>query len=507
MASVPGGGSFLNPLFQVVSFGAGTALGPVLRPVLQDLANLTWEAHTVRPFGPELAAALVAAGIWTPGQATQEGAFTGFSSGRMDDLTKHALKYPDTAELLELWRRGRLTAGEVGLALQRAGIPDLYRAAVLDLFTGRLDPAIIATAIQRGIMQDPGILPVGPPTGTGKVARFPVSPLDTLAEAKAHGIDLERLFVETAIVGLPASPDLAARATYRNIIERVDFDRAIAEGNTRNEWGDAIFNAFREILTANQYAELELRGFLTQAERRAETAKWGMSQRDSDLLFDVLGRSVNVHQIVTGEARGGVYKPPPDTLAQQSAGIPPAFLASLQRGNLRPEYYDLAYANRYTYPSFFAIRALLQAGVLTADAGHQILLEMGWKPSLARLVADHYGRTTTAASDPHVAKAQVQLWGTTHRSYIAGEASDAEATGALVAAGVASTATGEVLTLWQHERSLIRKQLTPAQIKKAYAKLSKNYATGVAWTRDDALAALVERGYSVTEANDFLDIP
>src|SRR5205807_6194553 len=135
-----------------------------------------------------------------------------------------------------------------------------------DLFFERLDPSVVATAIQRGIMRDPGFLPVGPPTATGKVPAFPVSPLDPVAEAKAQGINEERLFVETAIVGLPLSLQEAASAYFRGIIELADFERAVAEGNTRNEWGAAALAQARQILTASEYAELQLRGFLTADE-------------------------------------------------------------------------------------------------------------------------------------------------------------------------------------------------------------------------------------------------
>ena len=53
-----------------------------------------------------------------------------------------------------------------------------------------------------------------------------------------------------------------------------------------------------------------------------------------------------------------------------------------------------------------------------------------------------------------------------------------------------------MLKLWDAERSLIRKQLTPAQIKKALSGGVVNPATGVAWTTEDAAAQLLDRGYS-----------
>src|SRR5205085_2116021 len=154
---------------------------------------------------------------------------------------------------------------------------------------------------------------------------------------------------------LPASPDLAARMHFRGIVTEGAFNQAILEGNTRGEWAPFLLDGFRQILTAHEYAELELRGFLTPAERLAGTAKWGMSKADSDLLYDVLGRAIAEHQIVTGEARGGVYNGPIDH-------IPEAFLSALRRGNIRPEYYNIAYANRYSYPSAFVLRSLTQAG-------------------------------------------------------------------------------------------------------------------------------------------------
>src|SRR5205823_7897286 len=171
---------------------------------------------------------------------------------------------------------------------------------------------------------------------------------------------------------------------------------------------------FREILTAHNYAELQLRGYLTRDERLAGTRKHGMSDEDSDLLYDVLGRSIPVHQIETGEARGGVYNGPID-------GIPEPFLASLRRGNLRREYFNLAYANRYSYPSGFMIRGLAQDGELTRAETEEILLEVGWSPKWATTFAQRWTAGTTTTADPSTRKAQTQLWTRLHRSYIAGE--------------------------------------------------------------------------------------
>jgi len=130
MASVPGGGTFLNPLFQVVSFGAGTAIAPVLRPVLQDLQNATWAEHPVRPIDAQTAASIWLKGIWTESQAKAEGTYTGLDGARMDALRLNLDDPPDLAFMLELWRRGLVTDGEFTNALQHLRIESDWYTAI-----------------------------------------------------------------------------------------------------------------------------------------------------------------------------------------------------------------------------------------------------------------------------------------------------------------------------------------------------------------------------------------
>jgi len=43
-------------------------------------------------------------------------------------------------------------------------------------------------------------------------------------------------------------------------------------------------------------------------------------------------------------------------------------------------------------------------------------------------------------------------------------------------------------------------------VKKAYKGLVTNPETGTAWTLEDALAALIARGYSMNDATTFLEL-
>jgi hypothetical protein len=488
----------------VVAVGVGEAAGVALEPVLEPQRQAAWAASQARIFDLGTLAELVAQGLLSEADAIAEGKKNGYTKGRVQRAVQLALKAAPIAEILELWRRGYLGKPDpanppdlVTHALAKAQIEPQYWTAITELFFGRLDPADVARAIQRGVMVAPFDLPYSIPARVGKIAAFPVSDLSAEEQARAHGVTVEQLRVMTALVGLPLALDQAARATFRGIIDLDDYDRAVLEGNTRGEWGRAALDTSREILTAGEYAELQLRGYYDAKTRRTNTAKHGMSDADSDLLYNVLGRSIPEHQITTGEARGGVFEGPIDT-------IPKAYLQSLQRGNLRPEYYNLAYANRYSYPSAFVLRALLQGGVISAAQGEQYFLDIGWPPVLAKQVAEHYGAATTASADKHVAKAEAQLWTTLHASYKAEEIDAATAGATLGTLDVAVAAQPQVLALWDAERALIRKQLSPAQIKKALKEGIVNPATGVAWTAQDGIAALQARGYDLADATVLL---
>lgn len=432
----------------MIGVGVGTAAAAAIEPLVEPGAQSAWENHPNKVLDPGTLARLVAQGGVPLGEAQASAARSGYSSDKLDRLVYLAQRAPDVAVALELWRREKISEAQVDHALAKAEIEAQYWPAIKELFNDRLGAPVIALAIVRGIMKDPGYLPVAPPAAAGKVPAFPVSALDPVAEAKAVGIDSDRLFIETAIAGRPPGPELAARASYRGVIERVDYDRAISEGDVRNEWRDAIYEASRQILTAGEYAELELRGFYDAATRRTNTAKHGMSDADSDLLYNVLGRSITVHALTTGLARGGVFNGP-------TAAIPPAGLQAMQRSNIRPEWYNLDWANRYSYPSAFFFRLLLTTGALTADQGYQRFLELGWEPSLARQIADALAPGTAAGGvSPYVAKADTQLWTAIHKEYVKGLVDRATADAALAVLVPSAADRGVIFERWDEETNL-----------------------------------------------------
>jgi hypothetical protein len=490
------------PFEIAVGVGVGAAVGDVVVPKLEQFKNTQWTNNPYKALPATQAALAAIKGIPSALEFAAEAKKQGFGADVFGVLEQNLREHPELALALMMWRRGYIGAGDVDRYLHRHGFDADTRDAMLNppgeaggLKHERLSPQQIALGIVRSIIDDPGLMPVQLNTAGGVVPAYPPSSIGALGEAADAGIDRERLRVMVGEIGLPMSPQQAASALFRGIIERPDFNRAILEGDTRPEWAEAILAQARAILSPNQYTELELRGFVDADERRRLVAKHGMSPADSDRLLDVLGRSIAVHQIRTGLERGGVYP-------GSYANVPQPYKAAIQRSNIREEYAELAYANRFTYPSFFAIRGLMQGGVLNADEGYQILLEMGWKPDLARKVADFYAPAagpTPATAGPRVKSAQTSAITEIRSAYLIGQADEGQARDWLNRIGVEPTEIDGVIPIWNVMREIPQKGLTASQIKKAYKSLPAQ------WPRARALDELQLLGLTVDDAATILD--
>ena len=442
-----GAGSFIgNSLGEAAAFAAGLAIGPLLRPILQALENETWSTYPDKPLDPQTMALAVAQGRIDQPTAAAEAALTGVGATAFSNLVNFAITYPGAAQLLDLQRRSILPTGDLTAALERHGLTAEYAGYVAELIDNPLDPAVIATAIQRSIIEAPFTLPVAAPTGTGNVKAFPQSDIDAKEEAAWSGIDLDRLEVMTAIVGLPMSLQSAASGYFRGILTIDDYYRAVAEGDTRNEWRDVILEQARAILSPDQWAELYIRGWVTQDELYAGTAEHGMTTANSDLLAELKGRSIAVHQITTGLARGGEYTGDPET-------VPEPFQKALQESSIRPEWYSLAYANRYTIPGYFVIKALLAAGTITQAEGEQYYLDLGWPPDLAAKAAAAEAVATTSSASP-VKSATTTALTSLRKAYIGGQVTAATAPDYLTQLGIDAAIQPQLLAVWDVQKNV-----------------------------------------------------
>lgn len=492
----------------VVGIAAGAAASAALEPALEIPKQQAWADAPNRL--PDVA---LIARLYVTGQVSKDSAYNmaarlGFDKAPFDALAYLAQETPEFPLVLRLWRLFGTPSGLTGNAgtdlvdhaLAHSGLDWDYHALMRDLYDAEL-PGIgdIAYAVQRGIINAPAYLPVKPPQSGFSINAFPSLNIDPEELAAKLGYSKDMLHLMIGRSGLSMAPVMAAQANFRKLINDNDYLLAIAQGDLRTEWAQTVKDASREIPTLGQMMEHALRGFSDIATAKTNATRHGASDTDAQLVYDNLGRAPNIHAVNTGLARGGTYDGQPKT-------IPEPYLSAVQRADIRPEWYDIEYANRYTYPSAFVMRALAQAGDIgDAAAVEQVLLEIGWKPSFAKSVAAAWTGGGTKA-DTHTAKAQTQLWTATHKSYLGYEISDATATASLSAAGVDAATIPAVINLWKTERDLIRKSLSATNIKKAWTEQTPDPTTGQPWTEQEAVNRLLELGYDSADATMYLTL-
>jgi hypothetical protein len=435
------------------AFAAGLAVGPALAPELQDLINETWHLHPSRVPDAGTLANGVAQGQIDRDTAALWATYHGINGDRFDALVNIANVGPGIPAAFDLWRRGIIDERGFRRAAQRVGLEPEWINDLVQIKQSLLDPADIARGIHRGLIPDPGLLRGVSTPGPGKVESYPVYSIDALKEAAAYGIDRDRLGVLVGLQGLPMGSHEAAQALFRGVIEDNDYLRAIAEGNTRNEWADAIREQSRQIPSVTNYVEAYVRGWITKEQMQAGAARHGMTSDDAEIEFLIHGRPLSWHQVFIGLRRGGAYDGP-------TTDIDPAFLKALRESNIRPEWYSLAWAQRFTYPAAFVLRTLTQDGDLTEAQAESILLYEGWEPGLAKTVAGKWAAGTGGGLSPAVKSAQTKFLTAIHKAYVPGGLTDAQAQEQLALSELSADDQAGVFDFWQKEKAL--GQIKPA---------------------------------------------
>jgi len=388
------GGIAGNAAGETVAFAAGRAGSETLSPIAEAVSQKAWSVAPIKLPAAQFLALGVAQGQVDPDEAKGWALKQGFGDAQWAAMVNIANVGPALGAAYQAWRRGLLTDDEFTTALNRTGLEPQWYAALKGLKEELLDPAEIAKAIHRGIIPGEGLLITEPPSTPGKVPMVPPSSIDALTEAAGSGIDSERLRVMVGNAGLPPGIVQMLQLLNRDVITEDDFQRGVGESNLRNEWGPAIVALRRHVLTAHEYAELRVRGWIDDQAMYAGTALSGMTEDDTKLLFELLGRPIALHQVTKGLARGGSY-------GGDYAGVPEPFRTALEQSNVRPEWGNLDFAaNQYTWPSFFVLKPLTASGVLTVDETTSILEWSGWEPSLAAKTAASFVGSSSSAKLP-----------------------------------------------------------------------------------------------------------
>lgn len=518
----------------IVGVGVGTAASAAVAPVVEPARQAGWKANPNRLLDPRTMARLVAQGGVPLGEAHDAGEREGFTTDKLDALIYLEQHAPEVGEALRLLRRKEISPAQLRHALAKAQIEPQYWEGIEHLAGELLGPADLARAIHRGLVPDPDLLQGELPAREGNVAAYPVYPINAIVEAGGSGIDHDRLGVLVGLQGNPMGPHEAAQALYRGILTRDDYLRAIAEGNTRNEWAEPIAEQTRQIPTARDFLENALRGYRTLSEAIDGAELHGMSPAHATMLYQNQGRPMAIRQITQALARGAKFHPEPGEITDP-------FDASVVEGMLKPGYYEMAKALRYTMPSPFAIRQLVASKVWSAAKGAERLKWLGWFPPDAEEVAAAWAGASSSAAgkDETAAQLRAEYEGyllseaelrqalaalgyagaeidrevhlgdaarvksyrdkaleAAHKSYAASQLTSSDVQGYLARLHISAEAVADLLEIWNIERELTRKTLTAAQIRAAYRRGTL--------TEAEALIDLEEHGYSATDARVYL---
>lgn len=438
---------FGNTVSTAAGTAAGAATAGALAPLLQEEINLTWSQFPNRPVAAAALAAGVAQGQVDPVKAKAEARLSGYSGTAFNTMVDIANVGPPLQSAYDNFRRGVWDQAEFDAALNRLGIEPEWWRGLQDLASARLSPDEVANAVQQGHLRNDDILP--PIVGGQLPLDIPLTQidLDPLTEAAAAGIDGDRLKVKANLSGLPPPQGELLTMWRRGIITEAAVEAGIREGHTKTKWVSAVKEMKRTYLTPIEYVDAHLRGYISEAEMNAGTALHGLTADDTKILFESHGRPLTVHQITTGLARGGTYD-------GDTSGIDAVYLDSLKEGSIKPPFYNLAYANRYSLPSFFVVRALLQDGTLTEARAADLFKQEGWPPDLAEAAAKAYAVSGTGKINAYVTKARGYVFTLLHKSYVDTPVYDAKAREGMTLLGIGATDQDEILKLFKFELTI-----------------------------------------------------
>lgn len=502
---------FGRTIGDAASFAIGGSISRTIDPVLQQVENEAWlaavTAGAVKPLSPGDAAEIVAEDVALEPWGKHEAAQTGIGGTAFEKLLGATLNGPGLGYLFEAWRRDELTDAQFVHGLRKAKLEGLWDGPLKSLRDVLLSPAELANARQQGF----------------------VSPERQRAEASLQGVTKERADIQFETVGLPPGPATAQAAANRNLIDRATFDQMIREGHTKTKYTDLEWELRVPVLSAAEYAGLRIRGWITAEESYAGGELTGHTREQMEQLFLNRGRPATTHQVWIGLQRGG-------KLTDANLTERETFDRAVKQSDIRPEYSELLWAQRYTYPSAFVLRALTGDGTFTRAQTEQILKESGWRPDLAEGAARKWATAGTSGAREatsanlraeyeglHITRPELLVrlealgYGTAeaedladlgdyarvkkyrdavmvavHKAYIGHELQAAEARAKLVEDRITPDAADELLKLWALELSISRKTLSDAQIVAAYRRTTLSEA--------DATAELISRGYSPHDA-------
>jgi hypothetical protein len=510
----------------IAGFGVGAATADTVTPVLEPLKQTAWRNNPAKTLSPDAAALASTRGLTTAVDFKDDAQRDGVGPARYAVLQALAVTYPGLADLDKLSNRQLLSPDLIRQALNRHGYDETFIDAIIKLFQDLLSVDQVAAAVQQGHLPNDGILPdlpgnITPPAGyqqpTAPDGQGPTSipltrvDLPPVTEAAHQGYDLPRLKVLANLAGLPPGTQELLTLWNRNEIDEASVDAGLREGHTKTKWMGAVKRLRWNVLSHIQYVDARVRGWIDNAAMYEGGALHGFTEAQMDLLHKTHGRPLSFHQTFIGLQRGGKRLDPVRDDFAAGLDIDPTFLAAMQQSDVQQQWYSLAWAQRYNYPSAFVLKAMAKAGDIDEQTLRDVLKFIGWEPTFIDKVAVAWAPTgttatqkkqtlshltdeylsgalsraglvtaltalgyTTAQADAEIALAEfgaakaerTRATRALEKRFVAATLSPADATAALAAMGLPQPAIDQKLTAWTEERNAQLTTLTVTQVVK-----------------------------------------
>lgn len=354
-------------------------------------------------------------------------------------------------------------------------------------------------------------------------------------EASMSGVKRERFEVLARIAGNAPDPQALAIALRRKLIDQATYDRGIAQGRLRNEWGDLVRELSVQQPSPEAMLQAYLEGQIGEAEARERFAQLGGDPGYFDIMFHTQGQAPTPVQALDLANRGII---PWSGTGPNATSYEQAFL----EGPWRNKWLGPFRALGEYLPPPRTVTAMLRAGSISEALGRELLAKQGLRAELVdAYVADATAQSTSSTKDLGqatvttlyrdrlISRAQAQSFlealsydakaaglileiedlrvvqqfmasavGRIHTLYVGHKISGAQATATLGQLGVDAANVGDLVALWGYERDANVRSLTPAEIGKGFHDGVLDQAT--------AQAYLVQLGYLPHDAWLYLSI-
>lgn len=476
-----------NPLGAVggtaIGVGVGSAISGGISPLVQDLVNIAWETHPERPIAASIAAQLVAEELLPASDGAAEAARTGYDGTRFARLVEQARNGPSIGNALELLRRGVFDAGDFTRALRQSGMRPEWDDFLVRLVAHVISVDELANMVVRGHLE-----------------------LDAGAQrAEIVGVDRAQFELYVANTGSPPGNETALDLWNRGVIDEAGVERAFSQSNLKPEWFDPVKElryfvptvadlvrfAVREVFTPAIRSQYGLDDefpseFAAEGLKRGLSPEWAAAYWAAHWELPSIEQAFRMfHRSVPMPGGGTFGETELDTLLRTKDVMP------YWRGPLK----EIA----YIVPGRVDLRRMFRADVIDEARVRRGYLDLGYAPDVADTLVDFAvdEKENAAAGGNLPARYRRALIARLYRLFLMHDATEAEARNLMSQVGIRGETIDDVLELWALERTIVRAELTPAQIRSAWKKGRL--------TEAEALAELDERGYTPTDAGDFLN--